>query len=76
MLLGLVGVAPGQVAWQGKGCSLTAWLACCACGFPTEPPSLCPTLPAPVGAVTYLAPSPGPLPGKYLLAGSYKTYMD
>lgn len=26
--------------------------------------------------VTYLAPCPGPLPGKFLLAGSYKTYLD
>lgn len=28
------------------------------------------------GTVTYLAPCPGALPGKYLLAGNYKTYMD
>ncbi len=28
------------------------------------------------GTLTYLAPSPGPLPGKLLLAGSFKTYFD
>eukprot|EP00887_Chlorella_sp_A99_P003151 scaffold9.g3151.t1 len=28
------------------------------------------------GTLTYLAPRPGPLPSKYLLAGSFKTYLD
>lgn len=28
------------------------------------------------GTITYLAPCPGPLPGKLLLAGSFKTYVD
>lgn len=28
------------------------------------------------GTVTFLAPCPGALPGKYLLAGSFKVYLD
>ena len=27
-------------------------------------------------AVTYLAPCPGALPAKYLLAGAFKVYLD
>ncbi len=38
--------------------------------LPPPPP------PPPAPAVTYLAPCPGPLPGKFLLAGSFKVYFD
>jgi polyribonucleotide 5'-hydroxyl-kinase len=28
------------------------------------------------GTLTYMAPCPGALPGKFLLAGSFKTYVE
>lgn len=39
-------------------------------------PPICPLDFLLCSAVTYLAPCPGELPGKYLLAGSFKLYLD